>query len=157
MYVWLSVCLSICLPVPCGLVFFRPQWSGDGSLWPSGHLPALQLGRPNELDPDTARIRLMNVFSYKMTEINGREGAEPSCCGTEGCDGVWTGTGPRSPGSHTKCGRLRLQGKPLQVYRAHTHTRAHVCTSRRCNMTFLLHVQETHVGGSTPHHVAFNV
>lgn len=54
-------------------VFFRPQWLCDESLWPSRHLPVLQLGQTNELDPDAVIIRLMTVFRYKMTKINGEK------------------------------------------------------------------------------------
>lgn len=62
----------MCPAVKCG-VFFRPQWLFDESLWPSRHLPVLQLGQTNELDLDTVIIRLMTVFRYKMTEINGEK------------------------------------------------------------------------------------
>lgn len=51
-------------------VFFRPQWLCDESLWPSRHLPLLQLGQTNELYPYTVIIRLMTVFRCKMTKIN---------------------------------------------------------------------------------------
>lgn len=61
--------------VLCG-VFFRAQWFCDESLWPSRHLPVLQLGQTNELDPDIVIIRLITMFRYKMTKINGEKEVE---------------------------------------------------------------------------------
>lgn len=69
-------CLSVCVYMSRSVlhgVFFRPQWLCDESLWPSRHLPVLQLGQTNELDPDAVIIRLMTVFRYKMTKINGEK------------------------------------------------------------------------------------
>lgn len=56
----------------CG-VLFRPQCFCDASLWPSRHLPVLQLAQTNELDPDAVIIRLMMAARYKMIKINGEK------------------------------------------------------------------------------------